>query len=144
MLGLLNVKGSFRVLDGELSIGADGEANGSLRVDAASVQTGIGKRDNHLRSADFFHVAQHPHVEFTLRSISVEGGGAHTFSGALHVRGHQIPLTAPLRVEALGGDRLRLSTTAEADHASAGLGWAKPGMIRGRIPVEAQILLVRD
>jgi polyisoprenoid-binding protein YceI len=115
-----------------------------MRVDAASVSTGIRKRDNHLRSADFFHAAEHPHLEFSLESIEPGAGGAHTFRGELRVRGRRLPLSAPLTVEAIGSGRLRLVTAVEADHKSAGLGWTKPGMIQGRIPLEAEILLVRD
>lgn len=144
MLGLLKVEGSFKVTSGTLAVSARGDVAGSLRVDAASVQTGIAKRDNHLRSADFFHAAEHPHFDFTLSSISSQDAGTHAFAGDLEIRGRRLPLAAPLTIEAAGGDRLHLSTTADADHGAAGFKWTKPGMIRGRIPVSAEIVLVRD
>jgi polyisoprenoid-binding protein YceI len=143
MLGILTVQGSFKVLDGELVLGAGGEARGSMRIDAASVSTGIRKRDTHLRSEDFFHAAEHPHPEFSLASITTDESGTHIFRGELTVRGRGLPLSAPLTVDGVGNGRLRLATTVDADHKSAGFGWTKPGMIRGQIPVQAEIVLVR-
>jgi polyisoprenoid-binding protein YceI len=144
MLGLMKVKGNLALLDGVLQINGDGDATGSMRLDAASIVTGIGKRDTHLRSPDFFHAAEHPHVDFVLHEITVDQQGAHAFSGALEIRGTSVPLSAPLTAEVLGPDRLRLTATAVADHQAAGLGWAKAGMIRGQIPLHAELTLVRD
>jgi polyisoprenoid-binding protein YceI len=53
-LGLATVRGELRDFDGALEVGeglADGRAYG--RVDAASVDTNLARRDNHLRSTDF-------------------------------------------------------------------------------------------
>ena len=59
--------------------------NGSRRlellIDAASVNTGNRKRDEHLRSADFFETERHPDVHFASSQVSDDG------DGQLHVRG---------------------------------------------------------
>src|SRR5256885_13556983 len=58
-LGLSRIHGRFRSFSGELVI-ADplGRATVDARIDADSIDTGNGQRDDHLRSADFLDVAQ--------------------------------------------------------------------------------------
>ena len=60
MWGLATVTGEFTEFRGDGS--ADAGVNGQVVIGAASVRTGIGKRDNHLRSADFFDVERHPDI----------------------------------------------------------------------------------
>ncbi|WP_322755359.1 YceI family protein [Frankia sp. Cas3] len=57
MWGLAPVKGTFRELSGEGALTATGEASGTLTVHSASIDTKNRKRDDHLRSADFFDSA---------------------------------------------------------------------------------------
>src|ERR1700722_18600535 len=68
MWGLVTVKGSFKSYEGKLQVGPNG-ATGTLTIDATSLDTGHGKRDEHLRSADFFDVAGHPQITFTLVAV---------------------------------------------------------------------------
>ena len=60
-----------------------------VEIDAASIDTGVEDRDDHLRSGDFFDVAHFPTISF--RSTSVRGeiteGGAFTITGELTIRG---------------------------------------------------------
>lgn len=42
-------------------------------VDVSTIDTGIEKRDEHLREEDFFHVAKYPKITFTSDSIKKEG-----------------------------------------------------------------------
>jgi hypothetical protein len=60
-LGIATVRGKFRKFDGALELGeelADARAYG--RVDAASVDTNLARRDKHLRSTDFLSAESHP------------------------------------------------------------------------------------
>ena len=64
-----------------------------VRIDPASVESGDAKRDEHLRSPDFFDVERYP--EITFRSTRVEGdspGGFH-LEGDLTVHGVTRPVT---------------------------------------------------
>ena len=143
MLGLMKVKGDLALVDGELRVDGDGTWSGSMRLDTGTIRTGIAKRDTHLRSADFFHAAEHPHVEYVLDGIGSDGASAPVITGYLSIRGKRVPVSGSLSVERSGPNRIRLLTTVVADHKAAGLGWAKPGMIRGRIPLRADLALVR-
>jgi polyisoprenoid-binding protein YceI len=70
-LGIATVRGEFHKFDGALEISeelADARAYG--RVDAASVDTNLARRDKHLRSTDFLSAESHP--ELTFRSKAIE------------------------------------------------------------------------
>ena len=62
MWNMVKVKGRFTQVTGAAAISAAGEATGTITVAAASVDTGIKKRDDHLRSADFFDAAKYPDI----------------------------------------------------------------------------------
>ncbi len=60
--GLATVTGTFGDVSGTGQVGSNGAVSGGrLEIGASSLKTGIGKkRDEHLRSADFFDVENHP------------------------------------------------------------------------------------
>ena len=60
--GLVPVNGEFTDVSGDGHITAKGAVFGRVDVRAASLRTGIGKRDEHLRSPDFFDVKKYPEI----------------------------------------------------------------------------------
>ena len=83
-----NVKGSFDKFAGTISFDPDNIANSSVQfsIDVASVNTKNEKRDEHLRSADFFDAASHPDITFKSEKISKKGDG-YVATGTLVMRG---------------------------------------------------------
>jgi polyisoprenoid-binding protein YceI len=73
-----------------------------ISIDARGVDTREPKRDEHLRSADFFDVATHPTVTFKSTNVEAPRGlaGDLRVTGDLTIRGVTRPIT--LEVEALG------------------------------------------
>src|SRR5439155_3413847 len=63
-LGINSVKGKFKEFEGALVLEGETltEASGTIQV--KSVDTGVEKRDNHLRTADFFDAAKYPTIIF--------------------------------------------------------------------------------
>jgi polyisoprenoid-binding protein YceI len=61
---ITTVRGTFGDVDGTLEIDEQdtASAHGEIRVQTASLSTGFGARDTHLRSADFFDVEKYPEV----------------------------------------------------------------------------------
>jgi polyisoprenoid-binding protein YceI len=146
MLGLLPVRGRFGGLEGELHVDGDGRASGTLLVDAATVSTGIGLRDAHLRTKDFFAVKEHPRVSFELDELTREDDGSLHLTGALHVREHAIPVATAVSVAEVGGDRLRMDADFPLEHRaselrSSGSGWKKVAEI---LRVKAAVVLERS
>ena len=72
----MNADGHFSRFSGDVMVDPAVLTSGriTLTIDAASLDTGIEMRDNHLRSSDFFDVARFPTVAF--QSLRVEAAGA--------------------------------------------------------------------
>jgi polyisoprenoid-binding protein YceI len=88
-LMISNVRGEFTKLSGSALLNPADSAKSTVEItiEAASVNTREPQRDEHLRSADFFDVANHPTLTF--RSKRVEALGAENFklTGDLTIRG---------------------------------------------------------
>src|SRR5205085_12320914 len=70
-LMVTKVRGRFPVVDGALVIGGDANLSSvEAKIDVSAVESGDAKRDEHLRSADFFDTENHRYAAF--RSTSVE------------------------------------------------------------------------
>jgi polyisoprenoid-binding protein YceI len=81
------VRGRFGVTGGRLVVGANAEDSTVVaEIDATSVHTGDPKRDEHLRSADFFLVEQYPVITFRSTRVENHGNGEFTLHGDLTVR----------------------------------------------------------
>ncbi len=81
---IVPVKGTAKALSGDGHVGADGSVQGTLVIDAASINTKNKKRDAHLRTDDFFEVDKYPTLTFT-----VDGGRLdRSWRGRDHRRFH--------------------------------------------------------
>jgi polyisoprenoid-binding protein YceI len=72
-MGVSNVKGHFDDFAGSLVLdkGSIQAANATIQV--KSVNTGIERRDNHLRTADFFEAAKYPEITFKTKKVEKAG-----------------------------------------------------------------------
>jgi polyisoprenoid-binding protein YceI len=122
MWGVVPVKGSFGEVSGQVTITPAGEVTGTITVGAASVNTKNKKRDEHLRSADFFNSEVYPHIVFTAEQVTVSDDGAKV-TGTLQVRDATRPLTFPATVAALGADSIVLDAQIGVDRSEFGLTW---------------------
>ncbi len=143
MFGLVPVHGHFTDFAGTLTVD-DAGARGELRVQAASLDTHNAKRDEHLRSADFFDVEAHPTLTFELNAAKPGADGTVDVSGVLRVRDSALAVTAPVTVTADGPNRLTLTTTVDVDRAAAGVGWSKMGMVQGKAHLSAKLTLTKQ
>lgn len=82
------VRGHFRDFTVQLSYDpANPEATKVVaELKAASIDTGVEARDNHLRSADFFDVEKHPVLRFESRKVENLGGGEVRVTGDLTIK----------------------------------------------------------
>ncbi len=96
--GLATVRGAFSDLSGTAEIKADGSAHGRLEIGAASLNTKNRKRDEHLRSADFFHAAAHPKIIVDVTQAATSDGSNVQASGTLTVAGRSRPLTLTAKI----------------------------------------------
>lgn len=86
-LGFSTMHGRFDKTKGSLTMDrAKGTGSVEVVVDMASVSTGMKKRDDHLRSPDFFNVAEFPEMTFKSTNVKFEGKGAKV-TGNLTIKG---------------------------------------------------------
>lgn len=127
--GLMRVRGRFDRLSGWLEIGEQGQRRIELTIDATSLNTGNAKRDEHLRSDDFFDTERHPTVRFVSTSVSGPVDDRMQVQGELLAAGHRVllELEPTLRQSA---DRLQLDASAKVDQRELGMTWSPLGMTR--------------
>lgn len=100
-LGIASVRGRFTDWGGKIQVARPVERSTvTATIQAASVDTGNKMRDDHLRSADFLGVDQHPHIEYRGTGIVALGGEKWRLDGELSLNG--ITRTVPMELSYLG------------------------------------------
>ena len=126
MWGMVSVKGVFSRVSGSGAVSPAGEVSGTIIVAADSVDTKNKKRDEHLRSADFFDAANHPSITFTADGIKLSGAGVRV-TGSLSVRGRTKPVSFDATVSVHDAE-VRLDAEVPVNRADFGLTWNQMGM----------------
>jgi len=88
-LGFSTMQGHFGKTSGKLSMDqAAGKGSVEIVIDAASVYTGMQKRDDHLRSIDFLNVMEFPEIIYKSSKVEFHHGGKMaTVHGELTIKG---------------------------------------------------------
>lgn len=141
MWGLQTVGGVFGAYDGSLNVRAGGAA-GELTIQAGSLDTGNNRRDQHLRSADFFNVERHPRIVCTATDITARDGGL-TGTVELAIGSSHVGLEIPMNVEQLPDGTLRVKGKTTVSREAMGLTWNILGMIGDDALLHAQLTLTR-
>jgi polyisoprenoid-binding protein YceI len=97
-----------------------------MTVAAGSVDTRNSTRDNHVRSADFFDVANHPDVTFAADGVTPANGGVRV-TGRLTVRSRILPVSFDAKVSAADGE-MQLDGELQVNRADFGLTWNRMGI----------------
>ena len=149
------VKGAFAEYEGSAEVDMEDFANSSVEVliKAASIDTRQNDRDEHLRSADFFDVENHP--EITFRSTSIERDGDDLVAvGDLTIRGNTKSVRMPIEVngpvtDPWGNFRLGVSGRVTIDRTEFGLTYSRAletgGLVVGKdVEIEIDVELVKQ
>jgi polyisoprenoid-binding protein YceI len=126
------VHGRFRQFDGTITVDPDnGNAikQATATIQAKSIDTDIERRDNHLRSPDFFDVTNYPTITFESTSVTADGG-AQTLVGKFTMHGVTKEISLPAKVKGpikdpMGNTRLGLEASTTLDRKDYGLTWNK-------------------
>jgi polyisoprenoid-binding protein YceI len=149
MLG--TAKGKFTKFTGTIEVDREHPEKSSVTatIQAASIDTAIAKRDEHLRSDDFFNVRKFPEITFKGRRVKQTGPNTGDIIGELVM--HGVTRTITLHAQLLGAaenqtTRWRI-TTAPIKRSEFGLAWSKSveavSMIGDEIAVDIQIEATR-
>ncbi len=103
-MAISKVKGNFSNVSGEVTF-HDSKTNPfslELTIVAASIDTGVEKRDAHLKSPDFFDVNKYPTINFVSKKVTSTGQGVYEVLGDLTMHGVTKELSVTL--EGLEGE----------------------------------------
>lgn len=126
--GAVTVHGSFSQITGEGNVGPDGTVTGRVSMDAASLGTKNKKRDEHLRSADFFDVEHHPHVVLTVTGARPAGPAVLACQGTLEAAGHIQPVEFTAHVDEASEESVAMSAEIVVDRTGFAMTWSPLGM----------------
>jgi polyisoprenoid-binding protein YceI len=140
--GLHTVGGRFRSFDGLYTVGPGGSRI-ELTVDAGSVDTGCPARDDHLRSADFFGVDEHPLLRFSSTRVAGMGSGRVQVRGELEAAGTRVPLAFDASVRLVDGE-LELEATTVVDQSLFGMSEGPLRNVRRPTRLRVKTHLVRS
>ncbi len=103
--GLKTTKGAFERFEVDFKIDSNYMASQlSVNIEAGSINTGNGMRDEHLAEEDFFHVKKYPTINFSSKSVQVSDTG-YVATGELTLIGNTKPLDLPFKHLGKGTDK---------------------------------------
>jgi polyisoprenoid-binding protein YceI len=148
---IANVRGQFCKVEGTIYFDPQNVTNSSieLSIDASSIFTGIQKRDDHLKSADFFEVDKYPAITFTSTRIDSVNGNKAQVSGDLTIRGITRQITVAVEFsgpvdDPLGdGSSMGFAVSAIINREDYGIMWNQP-MANNGIMVSREVQLFID
>jgi polyisoprenoid-binding protein YceI len=121
----------------------DGAAGrGQLTIATAGLSSGNRLRDHHLRSSDFFAIAEHPELTFEASEVVVERGDVQV-RGELLIRGARHPLACAATATPLGPDRIALDATVALDLDELGISRGFLRMIPADVTADVRVVMRR-
>lgn len=95
-LGFSTMRGRFGKTTGKLTVDREkGAGSVDVKIDAASVNTGFDKRDDHLRSPDFLNVVEFPEITYKSTKVVIKPDKTGVVEGNLTIAG----VTKPVRLD---------------------------------------------
>lgn len=143
------VRGRFGEFAGTIHAAPDyhqSKARGTVK--AASIDTNEPRRDDHLRSADFFDVEHHPEIAFESSRIEHIEKGNYRVGGELTMHGETRPVEFEVTVHGVtkdpqGQDRVGLEVRGTISRAEFGLRWQQ-ALETGGVLVADEVRIVAD
>jgi len=128
---IANVKGHFSKITGVLTQDESNVTNSSIDVsiDADSIETRDAQRDAHLKSADFFHVEEHPFLTFKSGTVKQVHDGELSVEGDMTIHGVTRKVTfdvegpTPPAKDPWGNTRIAVSASTKINRKDFGLTW---------------------
>jgi len=128
---LSNVKGQFTDISGTILYDENDLSKSSIEavIKVASINTNDVKRDDHLRSPDFFDAGKFPEITFKSTKID-KAGDAYLITGTLTMRDVTKEISFPLEVtgrltDPWGNVRMGAEATLKLDRQDYGISWSK-------------------
>lgn len=126
-LGLTEIDGRFTDFTGTFDF-TPGASDGSVEftAQAASINTDVEARDEHLRNADFFDVEKYPTLRFKSTKVTHLSEDRYQVDGKLTIHGVTKPITTSARIvgpkEAMGAQKIGFRTTFKINRLDFNVG----------------------
>jgi polyisoprenoid-binding protein YceI len=119
----ISAHGFFDKWDAEVQLDPAKIENSSFKItiDAASINTRVGRRDDHLRSKDFFDVANFPQIIMVSKKITKTGERSYKLLTDLTLHGVTKEIEVPLEQVFYENNRGRFSTTFNINRRDFGI-----------------------
>lgn len=145
------VDGKFGKLSGDVTYDGKNLAQATVKakVDTGSIDTKNEKRDEHLRTKDFFDATAFPVAEFNSSKIEVDKGGNFKILGTLNLHGVTQPVilaAGPLKesVDGAGKKHLLTNATTEVERKKYSIGGLAAATISNEVAINLVIDLVQQ
>ena len=93
-LGFSTMQGRFDKTSGKVTLDRAAKTGSlDISIEAGSISTGFAKRDEHLRSPDFFNVVEFPNITYKSTAIKFKGDAPSSVEGELTMAGVTKPVT---------------------------------------------------
>lgn len=126
------VEGRFKEFDGTIHYDDKDITKSSVEFTAKveSIDTGVARRDNHLRTADFFEVAKYPELSFKSTRVERKGKDRYVLHGDFTLRGVtkqvELPFTITGAIKDAGGNtRFGINAQTKINRRDYGFTWGK-------------------
>ena len=95
----LSAHGFFAAWDADVQLDRENMANSTVKItiDTKSITTRNDRRDNHLKSNDFFATDSFPTITFVSKKIVASGDKQYQMTGDLTIRGRTREVTIPIK-----------------------------------------------
>ncbi len=128
---MANMVGQFRDFDGKIDINRAEPAKSTVEftIQAASIDTGNQRRDEHLRSPDFFDVAKFPTITFKSTAVAKKSETQFDVTGDLTMHGVTKRVTLPVTFLGFGktarGEKAGFEIETTVNRKDYGIVWNK-------------------
>ncbi|HEX5370641.1 MAG TPA: YceI family protein [Dehalococcoidia bacterium] len=150
-LGVSMIRGNMHVSSANLELDEAHPESTSLRatIDVNTLNTRDPSRDGHLKTADFFNVAQYPNIEFATTKVAPGKGDEFEVNGNLTILGVTKPVTlkgkyaGPVDDPVSGKRKLGFEMEGDIRQGDWGIDWNVP-MTAGGFMLSDRVRLTID
>jgi polyisoprenoid-binding protein YceI len=141
---IAHVRGQFSKIGGTVFFDPLNIADSSIQlsIDASSIFTGVQKRDEHLKSTDFFDIDRYPDISFISTQIHTVNGNKAQVTGELTIHGTtrqttvSVKFSGPVKDPFGDGSSIGFTVSAAINREDFGIMWNQPmannGIMVGR------------
>jgi polyisoprenoid-binding protein YceI len=141
--GLITVRGTFTRATGHADVSADGTIIAALEVDSSSITTKNRKRDEHLRSDDFFKSDRHPTITFTTSEVTITGDATAEVTGVVTAGGATQTVSFDASLATTDPNRATVTADVVVDHKALGMTWSPLGTTKPTTTLSLSLAFTR-